>query len=103
MLFSYKAKTKDGIIVTEVMESPDRFSLARELKSHGCTVFSVREKKENPLDIDKLFQRFFGKVKAQEQITFTKNLSGMLRAGLSLSRAISVLQKQPRIKNSILF
>jgi len=98
MLFSYKAKTKDGIIVTEVMESPDRFSLARELKSHGCTVFSVREKKENPLDIDKLFQRFFGKVKAQEQITFTKNLSGMLRAGLSLSRAISVLQKQTKNK-----
>jgi len=96
MFFSYKAKTKDGVIVEDVMESSDRFSLARELKSRGCTIFSIKEKKENSLTVDKLFQRIFGKVKIQEQILFTKNLSGMLKAGLSLARAISVLQKQTK-------
>ena len=96
MYFSYKAKTKDGVIVDEVMESVDRFSLLHELKSQGCIVFSIKEKRLNSLNLDKMVQRFFGKVKNQELIIFTKNLSGMLKAGLSLSRAISVLQKQTK-------
>jgi type IV pilus assembly protein PilC len=96
MLFSYKAKTKDGVRVEDVMEASDRFSVFHELKSNGCTVIHIEEKKVDSFNVDKLFQKFFGRVKVQEQITFTKNLSGMLRAGLSLSRAISVLQKQTK-------
>jgi type IV pilus assembly protein PilC len=96
MLFSYKAKTKDGVIVEEVMESHDKFSLSRELKSRGCTVIFIKEKKGSSFSVDKIFQKFFGGVKVQEQIIFTKNLAGMLKAGLSLSRAISVLQKQTK-------
>ena len=96
MNFSYKAKTKDGVIIEDVMESHDKFSLLRELKSRGCTILSIKEKKNNSFDLNKVFQRFFGGISVQEQIIFTKNLSGMLKAGLSLSRAISVLQKQTK-------
>ena len=96
MLFSYKAKTKDGVIIEEVMESFDRFSLLRELKSRNCVALSIKEKKENSFNLDKIVQNFFGKVKNQELIIFTKNLSGMLKAGLPLFRAISVLQKQTK-------
>ncbi len=96
MNFSYKAKTKEGAIIEEVIESSDKFSLLRELKSRSYTVIFIKEKKGSSLNFDKIIQNFFGKVKAQEQIVFTKNLSGMLKAGLSLSRAISVLQKQTK-------
>ena len=96
MIFSYKAKTKEGGIVEEVIESSDKFLLLRELKSRGLTVLSIKEKKVNSFNLDKMVQNFFSKVKIQEQIIFTKNLSGMLSAGLSLSRAISVLQKQTK-------
>jgi len=96
MLFFYKAKTKDGVIIEDEMEASDRYSLSRELKNRGCIVIHIKEKKGNSFDVDKIFQKFFGKVKIQEQIIFTKNLSGMLTAGLSLSRAISVLQKQTK-------
>lgn len=96
MFFSYKAKTKEGQVVNGILESSDKFSLSRELKSRGYIVLSVLEKKENSFNLDDITQRFFGKVKIQEQIIFTKNLSGMLKAGLSLSRAISVLQKQTK-------
>ncbi len=37
-------------------------------------------------------------VKAQEQITFAKNLAVMIDAGLSISRAITILEKQTRNK-----
>jgi type IV pilus assembly protein PilC len=96
MIFFYKVKTKDGVILEDTMESLDRFSLLHELRSRECNVLSIKEKKENSFNLDKIVQNFFSKVKNQELIIFTKNLSGMLKAGLSLSRAISVLQKQTR-------
>lgn len=96
MNFSYKAKTKEGQIIENTLESADRFSLSHELKSRGYTILSIKEIKGSSFAVDKLFQRFFGRVKVQEQIVFTKNLSGMLKAGLPLSRAISVLQKQTK-------
>ena len=94
MLFTYKSKLKNGEIFEGTMEAKDRYALSRELRLRGDSPLSIVEKKENILNIDSLFQRFFGKVGIQELILFTKNLSEMLRAGLSLSRALSVLEKQ---------
>lgn len=94
MLFSYKAKTKDGVIFEEVLESADRFTLASEIRSRGQIPLSISEKKEGMVKLNKTFQTLFSKVSIQEQILFTKNLSGMLKAGLALYRAISVLEKQ---------
>lgn len=96
MLFSYKAKTKNGDIVDGVMDSPDRFSLSRDLKSRGYLPISVTSKEGNSFDPLAIFHRLFGRVKLSELIIVTKNLSGMLRAGLSISRALSVLQKQTK-------
>jgi len=98
MLFSYRAKTKDGAIIEDVMESLDKFSLSRELKSRGCTVLSIKESKKNSFNFNELFQNFFSKISTQEQIIFAKNLSGMIRAGLSLPRAISFYKTNKKSK-----
>ena len=96
MLFSYKAKSKTGEIVEGVLDAADRITLAHELRLHGQTPISVVEKGENFSDqISKIFN-IFSRVKIAEQIIFTKNLSGMLKAGLSLARALSVLEKQTK-------
>jgi type IV pilus assembly protein PilC len=97
MFFTYKAKTKNGEPFEGVMESRDRFSLARELHSRGYVPLSIKEK-DSGLDIMALVNGLLSRVKTAELIIFTKNLSGMLRAGLSLSRALSVLQKQTKNK-----
>ena len=96
MLFTYKAKSKNGEIFEGVMESADRFSLSHELKSKGNIPIHITEKKDNSFDFSNFWRRFFSKIKTEELIIFTKNLSGMLRAGLSLSRALSVLKKQTK-------
>ncbi len=96
MLFNYRAKTNAGEILENTQEAADRFSLVRDLRSRGFTPLSITEKNKN------FFNKFFGfsdlflKVSVGEQIIFTKNLSGMIRAGLSLSRALSVLKKQTK-------
>ena len=96
MLFSYKAKSKTGEIVEGTLYGSDRFSLARELRSHGSVPLSIKEKGESLMNKMSVFTDMFSKVSVNEQIILTKNLSGMLRAGLSLSRAISVLKKQTK-------
>ncbi len=98
MLFSYKAKSKEGTIIKGVLNAEDRFALAHDLKSGGSIPLSISEKKTSSFDIMSLFERFLGSVKAGELVILTKNLSGMIKAGLSLSRAISVLEKQTKNK-----
>ena len=96
MLFSYKVKSDNGEIVEGVLDAQDRFALAHELKSRGQTPLSIKEKSGSFAGKLLAFQNIFDRVSVGEQIIFTKNLSGMLRAGLSLSRALSVLQKQTK-------
>ncbi len=101
MLFSYKAKSKTGEIIEGKLEAPDRFSLSRELRSRGYVPMSVQEEGGNFFgQLLASATSIFSRVGVSEQIILTRNLSGMLRAGLSLDRALSVLKKQT--KNSTL-
>ena len=99
MLFSYTAKLKNGEIVDRTADAKDRFTLARGIRAHGDIPLSVSAKEENALE--KLFsvKERLRRIKVSDQILFTKNLSGMLKAGLSLSRGLSVLQKQTKNPN----
>ena len=100
MLFSYKAKTKEGEVISGIMDSPDRFSVSRELKGKGNIPLSISLKRKELgfSNLSSIIDRFFSGVKVTDQIVLTKNLSGMLKAGLALSRALSVLEKQAKNK-----
>ena len=100
MLFSYRAKSKDGTVTEAVLEAGDRLILARDLRSRGLIPISITQKGGNFADSLSVFKDLFSKISVNELIIMTKNLSGMLRAGLSLARALSVLKKQT--KNSSL-
>lgn len=96
MLFSYSAKSKTGEIFESTLEAVNRFAAAREIRSRGATPLSITGKREGFFDKFLTLFGIFSKVSVSEQIIFTKNLSGMLKAGLSLYRALSVLQKQTK-------
>ncbi|MFZ3011657.1 MAG: type II secretion system F family protein [Minisyncoccia bacterium] len=96
MLFSYSAKSKEGGVVEGTMEAVDRFVLSRDLRSKGLLPLSISEQGATLSGrINQLLDQF-SKVSVAEQIIFTKNLSGMIKAGLSLYRALLVLQKQTK-------
>ena len=85
MLFSYRVKSKSGEITEAVLEAEDRFSLARDLRSRGFTPISIMEKNGSIIDtLSSSVSDFLSNVSVNEQIILTKNLSGMLKAGLSL-------------------
>ncbi len=103
MKFYYKGKTKEGTVVDGTKETDNKFSLGRELKASGIFVTEIKEVKDK-----KSFYlgniSFLQKVKIEEKIIFTRNLAGMITAGLSLARALQVLEKQsknPKLKNVI--
>lgn len=96
MLFTYKAKSKNEEIFEGTMDSDDRFAVARELIKQGNMPINIsgKEKNKNKINFSIAFEKFFGRVKLSEKIIFTRNMSGMLKAGLALSRSLSVLEKQ---------
>ncbi len=96
MLFSYRAKSKTGEILENILDAVDRFSLARDLRSRGYIPLSISEKGGGFINKLPMTTDIFSKVSISEQIVLTKNLSGMILAGLSLSRALSVLKKQTK-------
>ena len=97
MKFHYKGKNKDGTSTEGTKESPDKFSLAKELREQGVVVTELKEiKQKGSFSIKSI--SFFEKISISEKILFTRNLSGMITAGLSLARALQVLEKQTKNK-----
>lgn len=99
--FNYKAKDKNGLTVSGVVESPTAQIAAHTLQEHGLLVVSVSEKRNFSL---KSLKINFNGVSDQEKATFTRLLSTMLKAGLPLVDALSNLVfqvKNPAFKEII--
>ncbi len=99
MKFSYRAKSNTGTLTTGVVVARDRVEAINSIRELGATPLFVTQKSSMSFNI-KIGSISFGggSVKLNEKILFTKNLSGMLKAGLSLSRALQVLSRQTKNK-----
>lgn len=99
MKFHVTLKKEDGKEETREIEAESRFAIYGEAEKEGATVLSVEEGSKGSI-LGKINKIKFGSgVKTEERITFTKNLSAMLSAGLPLSRALAVIEKQTKNKN----
>lgn len=95
MKFRITVQTKDGTKESRVVDAANRFSVYSQMESEGVTVLDLAEAKERR----GLGSITFGTgIKTEAKITFTKNLSAMLAAGLTLSRALSVIERQSKNK-----
>ena len=97
MKFKIKFKTEDGSTKEQIMESTDRFALFKKLKQNNTIPLDVSEEKEKTFN-----SSLFGvksSIKSHEKIIFARNLGAMLKAGLSLSRALQVMEKQAKKKS----
>lgn len=96
MLFAYSVKSKTGEVTKGVKEALDRFSLAREIRSRGDTPLSITEQSEDIFKKLLKLPNLFSRISTDELIILAKNLGEMIKAGLSLARALSVLKKQTK-------
>jgi len=97
---TYKYKyIKEGVEQEETKEYPDKGALYAAVRADNGSIISVEEVKQKKSSFK--FTLFGKKVSQQKIITFAKNLAVMIDAGLSVSRALSILVKQSDNKNFI--
>jgi type IV pilus assembly protein PilC len=94
--FTYTAQKNDGETYNGVAVAKDRFELYEIIRREGGHMLSMRaeksENKFNPLYwLSKLTT-----VSEQQKILFLRNLGVMLNAGLPLSRALAVIERQTK-------
>ena len=102
--FTYRGRDASGKEVSKTVEASDRYAVYDMARQDGHTVSSIVEAKafslERFINVEKI-NYFLSKVKLDELVMSTRNMAAMLRAGLPLSRSLSVIERQtknPRLK-----
>lgn len=94
MKFKVTFRKEDGTEEKRVVEAASRFAVYADAEKVGETVSDIQEQKAG-FSLASLGSITIGTgIKTDEMITFTKNLAAMLSAGLTLSRALSVIERQ---------
>lgn len=103
MRFRYKI-IKEGQIVEGAREAADKMSLSSTLEKEGVTVvFIEEERKRRGASFGSLLS-LFQHVSPHDRISFAHNLGAMIEAGLAITRALSVMERQaknPKIRKVI--
>jgi type IV pilus assembly protein PilC len=96
--FIYKALKKGETEPYEgTIEAEDRFKVYSLVRKDDAQIISVTEKgKGGKGALDKDVLAPFRRVKEIDRILLTRNLGAMLKAGLSLTRALSVIERQTK-------
>jgi type IV pilus assembly protein PilC len=89
--FAFKALDLTGASTRGEVEAEDKQSVAAQLRAKGLIVLDIEEQK--PTDVGDILGRF-KKVKPHELTVATRQLSTMISSGMSLLRALYVLEDQ---------
>ncbi len=98
--YTFKAKKISGEEYTDTLEAEDKLKLYKEIHKRGDSLISVTGSKSKrkgllgSLSSKKI--TLFSSVKEIEKINFARHMSSMLSAGLPVSRALSVLERQAK-------
>src|SRR5829696_7060738 len=90
--FAFKALDLSGVHTRGEVEADDKKAVASQLRGKGLIVLDIEEQKSSA-DVGDMLARF-KKVKAQELTVATRQLSTMISSGMSLLRALYVLEEQ---------
>jgi len=97
MQFSYTATNNKGETIKGDLEAKDKGDLYSQLKAQDQTLIRA-EQKHSDKNIFSGLSSLLESVKEEEKIALLRNLGAMIGAGLSVSRALSVMGRQTRKK-----
>lgn len=94
--FTYTATKNDGETYNGMAEAADRFELYQVVRREGGHIVSVVEESGGGWFSLSYWNTKLSHVGEYEKILFARNLGAMLSAGLPLTRALSVIERQTR-------
>jgi type IV pilus assembly protein PilC len=92
--FDYQVRDKSGKMVTGQLEADSQAAVASKLKSMGYSPVSIDEVKENGLSMEIKIPGFSDRVGLKDLAIFSRQFATMIGSGLSLIRAMTILQEQ---------
>lgn len=95
--YIYKARDKSGALLTGTVGAADEIAVATNLRKLGYSVISIERESELKLRVAGLWQRR-KRARRQELLFFTRQLSTMLKSGISLMEALMGIAQQTRHK-----
>jgi len=96
MKFTYTAERAGGEVYKGTAEAADRFALYQIVRQEGGKIVSLEQEGGSGWMSMQYLNGFFSRIKEYEKILFARNLGAMLTAGLSLSRALAVIERQTK-------
>lgn len=93
MSFRYSVSTSDGKLLTGISDLPSREAVIEDLSAKGQIVIAV-EPTSAIREAAKRGRALFGSVSQVDRVLFTKHLSIMLKAGLTLVECLDILEGQ---------
>lgn len=91
-LFQYKAKNEHGETVQGKVEARQLQQASSILRERGLLVITIKELNEQA----SMFGSIFSRVTQNDIVGFTRQLSTMITAGLSLIDALTILERQSK-------
>lgn len=103
--FTYEGEDAEGKKVTETVTADDRYAVYDIARQSGHRISNITEANTKGLgrflDMEAINAKL-SRVKADELVMMTRNLGSMLTAGLTVTRALSVIERQsknPKLKS----
>jgi type IV pilus assembly protein PilC len=94
MTFEYRARDRSGGIHAGVLEGSSSAAVASALREKGYVPLRIDEKRSSALDKEFSLPGFKKKVKPKEVAIFSRQLATMVNSGLTLTRALGILEEQ---------
>lgn len=105
--FKYTGEDENGNKISKTVEANDRYAVYDIARQAGHKVANVEKEKGfslgNFFNVEKINYKL-SRVSDDEKVILTRNLGSMLSAGLTVTRALSVIERQtknPRLKVTI--
>lgn len=91
--FKYKAKDKQGVQVTGIVEANNLNQAAKLVRERGLIAISITPSRELPIQF---LKRIKSRVGSEDISNFTRQLATMVAAGLPLTEGLLILRSQAK-------
>ncbi len=92
--YEYRVRDKSGKIASGEIEGSSTTAVAKALRERGMVPLQIDEKKTSVLQMELKIPGLGNRVKVRDIVIFSRQFATMVNAGLSLIRALSVLEEQ---------